>query len=39
MLAEAQAVDYQCAHATWWIQGANQWLEERRGEAVGHPEG
>ena len=39
MLAEAQAVDHQCAHATRWVQGADQRIEERRGKAVGHPEG
>ena len=39
MLAEAQAVDHQRAYATRWVQGAHQWIEERRGKAVGHPEG
>ena len=39
MLAEAQAVDHQRAYATGGLQGAYQWLEEWRGEAVGYPEG
>ena len=39
MLAEAQAVDHQRAHATRWLQGTDQRIEERRGKAMGHPEG
>lgn len=39
MLAKAQAVDYQCAYATWWVQRADQRLKEWRGEAVGYSEG
>ena len=37
MLAEAQAVDHQRAHAAGGLQGAYQWVEERRGEIVGYP--
>ena len=31
-------MDHQRAHATWWIPGADQWIEERRSEAVGYTE-
>lgn len=39
MLAEAQAVDHERAHATRRVQRADQRVKERRGEAVGHPKG
>ena len=39
MLAKAQAVDHQRAYATWWVQRADQRLEEWRGKAVGYSEG
>ena len=39
MLAKAQAVDHQRAYATRWVPGADQRIEERRGQTVGHPEG
>ena len=39
MLAQAQAVDHKCAHATWWVQGADQRVKKWGGEAVGYSEG
>ena len=37
MLAEAQTVDHKPAYAAGGLQGACQWVEERRGETVGYP--
>lgn len=39
MLAKAQAVDHQRAYAARWVQGADKWVKEWRGEAVGYQEG